>query len=73
MLRLFNPEPDAREISAELSKHLDKPNAIWSSELLILAALLSPEHWERMREYRNLTPEQMREAVDKAKRQVGLP
>jgi hypothetical protein len=71
-LRLFYSEPEAIEICADLSEHLDEPDAIWSSDLLILAALLSPEHWERMRKYRNLTPEQMHDAVDRAKRQVGL-
>lgn len=46
---------------------------IWSSNILLLSALRSDEQWERMRKFLKLTPEEMKEEVEKVKRQIRYP
>ena len=71
--RLLYPEPEASEFAADLAEDLGRVGVIWSSDILLLSALRSDEQWERMREFLKLTPEEMKEEVEKVKRQIRYP
>lgn len=66
---LLYPEPEESELAADLADGLSEAGSFWSSDIL-LSALRSEEQWERMRAFLKLTPEEMKEAVEKAKRDV---
>ena len=72
-IRLLYPEPDASEFAADLANDLGQVGVICSSNILLLSALRSEEQWERMREFLKLTAEEMKEEVEKAKREIRYP
>jgi hypothetical protein len=63
-LRFAFSDEEAEQFASDLAKGgLDAPGTFWVGDTVLLVALLSPEHEERIREYLGWTPERMAEEV----------
>jgi hypothetical protein len=69
-LRLNYPEDEASELARDLSEDIGSAGVIWSADILLWVALLSPEHEEKIRAYVGWSAERMAVELERVRREL---